>query len=108
MQGRTGNKARDATRRPAAMTGPGFRLDIQGVCGFALVLVLGTHAGLTIIPGGFVGLDAFYVLSGFLITGLILAEVRNTGRISLTRFYAPVDRRRRCRLKVTERKGHRP
>lgn len=75
------------------MDSSGFRLDLQGVRGFALILVLGCHAGLPFLHGGFVGLDAFFVLSGFLITGLILAEVGRTGTISLTRFYARRARR---------------
>ena len=50
----------------------GFRLDIQGVRGFALILVLLCHTELPLAEGGFVGLDVFYVLSGFLITVLIL------------------------------------
>ena len=75
------------------MTRSGFRLDIQGIRGFALVLVLGAHAGLPFMEGGFVGLDIFYVLSGFLITGLILEEVKRTGRVSLLRFYARRARR---------------
>jgi len=40
------------------------------------------------LPGGFVGVDVFFVISGFLITGLILREVAATGRLSLTTFYA--------------------
>jgi peptidoglycan/LPS O-acetylase OafA/YrhL len=71
----------------------GFRLDIQGVRGFALVLVLACHAELPFAEGGFVGLDVFYVLSGFLITGLILKEIERTGTISLLRFYARRARR---------------
>jgi peptidoglycan/LPS O-acetylase OafA/YrhL len=75
------------------MTESGFRLDIQGLRGFALVLVLATHAELPSTEGGFVGLDVFYVLSGFLITGLLLQEMRRTGRVSLLKFYARRARR---------------
>ncbi len=71
-----------------ARTRRGFRLDIQGVRGFALVLVLACHAEVPGFAGGFVGLDVFYVLSGFLITGLILAELDRTGDVSISRFYA--------------------
>jgi len=71
----------------------GFRRDIQGVRGFALVLVLLCHAELPFTEGGFVGLDVFYVLSGFLITGLLLKEVERTGRVSLLKFYARRARR---------------
>jgi peptidoglycan/LPS O-acetylase OafA/YrhL len=77
-------------RRPVsgAQTGKGFRLDIQGVRGFALVLVLACHAELPGAAGGYVGLDVFYVLSGFLITGLILHELDRRGSVSISRFYA--------------------
>jgi peptidoglycan/LPS O-acetylase OafA/YrhL len=70
------------------MTPKGFRLDIQGVRGFALVLVLACHAEIPGLGGGFVGLDVFYVLSGFLITGLILHELDRRGDVSISRFYA--------------------
>lgn len=57
------------------------------------MLVLACHAELPFAQGGFVGLDIFFVLSGYLITGLILEELRRTGRISLLRFYARRARR---------------
>jgi peptidoglycan/LPS O-acetylase OafA/YrhL len=71
-----------------AQTRKGFRLDIQGVRGFALILVLACHAGVPGFAGGYVGLDIFYVLSGFLITGLILTELDRRGAVSIGRFYA--------------------
>ncbi|MDQ2701116.1 MAG: acyltransferase [Actinomycetota bacterium] len=63
-------------------------MDVQGIRGFALILVLGCHAKLGIFEGGYVGLDIFYVLSGFLITGLIIREIDKTGRFSIRDFYA--------------------
>ncbi|WP_370246322.1 acyltransferase family protein [Jiangella sp. DSM 45060] len=54
----------------------------------AVLLVLAYHAGLPLVSGGFVGVDVFFVISGFLITGLILREVESTGRLRLGRFYA--------------------
>src|SRR5690606_22927954 len=43
--------------------------------------------------GGFIGVDVFFVISGFLITGLLVREVQTTGRVSLRRFYARRARR---------------
>ena len=60
-------------------------LEIQGLRAFAATLVLFFHA--KFISGGFIGVDIFYVISGFLITGLLLKEVNSTGRISLKAFY---------------------
>lgn len=80
-------------RVSGAMTPKGFRLDIQGVRGLALVLVLLCHAEMPFAEGGFVGLDIFYVLSGFLITRLILDEIERTGTLSVLRFYARRARR---------------
>ncbi|CAN5444219.1 SGNH hydrolase domain-containing protein [soil metagenome] len=58
-----------------------------------MVLVLLEHAGLSLVSGGFIGVDVFFVLSGFLITGLMLKEIEATGRISIVRFYARRARR---------------
>lgn len=60
-------------------------LEIQGLRALAATLVLIFHAKL--ISGGFIGVDIFYVISGFLITGLLLTELNSTGRISLKAFY---------------------
>jgi peptidoglycan/LPS O-acetylase OafA/YrhL len=59
----------------------------------AVVLVLLYHAQVPGISGGYVGVDVFFVLSGFLITGILLRERAATGRISLTNFYARRARR---------------
>jgi len=59
----------------------------------AVVLVLLEHAGVSLISGGFVGVDVFFVLSGFLITGLLIRELESTNRISLLQFYARRARR---------------
>jgi peptidoglycan/LPS O-acetylase OafA/YrhL len=65
-----------------------FRGDIEGLRAVAVLLVVTFHAGFPLVHGGFVGVDVFFVLSGFLITGLLLDEVARTGTISLTDFYA--------------------
>jgi peptidoglycan/LPS O-acetylase OafA/YrhL len=76
----------------AAGLADGFRPDLEGLRGLAILLVLVFHAGLN-VPGGFIGVDVFFVLSGFLITGLLLRERERDGRIDLRRFYARRARR---------------
>jgi peptidoglycan/LPS O-acetylase OafA/YrhL len=56
---------------------------LDGVRALAVAGVLVFHARPDWLPGGFLGVDAFFVLSGFLITGLLLDERRRTGRIRL-------------------------
>ncbi|WP_125130248.1 acyltransferase family protein [Microbacterium sp. 10M-3C3] len=63
------------------------RRDIQGLRALAVVGVILCHV-LGWPTGGFAGVDVFFVISGFLITGLLLREVADTGRISLRGFYA--------------------
>ncbi len=70
----------------------GFRGDIEGLRGVAVLLVIADHA-FGWPRGGFLGVDVFFVLSGFLITGLLVSEVERTGQISLRRFYARRARR---------------
>ena len=53
-----------------------------------MAIVVAFHAGVPGFTGGFVGVDVFFVISGFLITGLLVDELRETGSISLSRFYA--------------------
>ena len=71
----------------------GTRLDVQGLRAVAVVLVLLTHLGVPWLPGGFVGVDVFFVVSGFLITGLLMREREANGRIRLSGFYARRARR---------------
>jgi len=66
----------------------GFRPDIEGLRAVAIVAVLLCHAGISLFAGGYVGVDVFFVISGFLITRLLLGELDRHGTISLRRFYA--------------------
>jgi peptidoglycan/LPS O-acetylase OafA/YrhL len=65
-----------------------FRSDIEGLRAVAIGVVLLYHAGVPAAQGGFIGVDVFFVISGFLITGLLLREWRTDGRIDLQTFYA--------------------
>ena len=78
----------DTRTRTGVVRPKGYRPDIEGLRAVAILLVLIYHAGLPFFPGGFVGVDVFFVISGFLITGLLIRELESTGRISLPRFYA--------------------
>lgn len=60
--------------------------EIQGLRALAVLLVIAFHA--RFLPGGFIGVDIFYVISGYLITGLLLRELGETGSISLANFYS--------------------
>ncbi|WP_348525481.1 acyltransferase family protein, partial [Nocardia brasiliensis] len=64
-----------------------FRPDVEGLRAVAVLAVVAFHAGLGGIDGGFVGVDVFFVISGFLITGMLWREVSGTGTIALARFY---------------------
>ena len=70
-----------------------FRPDIQGLRALAVLLVIVAHAGFSTFAGGFVGVDVFFVISGFLITSLLVREAARSGRISLIGFYARRARR---------------
>ncbi len=63
-----------------------LRLDVQGLRAVAVLLVVAFHAGLP-VPGGFIGVDVFLVISGFVITGMLLREIEKTGTIRLRNFY---------------------
>ena len=60
---------------------------LDGLRAFAVVAVVLYHAGVAWIPGGFLGVDIFFVLSGFLITSLLLVELDRSGRVEFGRFY---------------------
>src|SRR5438270_9129366 len=71
----------------------GYRPALDGVRALAVAAVLLFHGGVTALPGGFLGVDAFFVLSGFLITSLLLGEHAATGRIRLAAFWGRRARR---------------
>ena len=79
-----------------AGTPPGdrkFRPDVQGMRAIAILLALVYHAGVPGFTGGYVGIEVFFVISGFVITGLLLREREGTGHTSLRSFYGRRARR---------------
>ncbi|MGQ0619449.1 MAG: acyltransferase family protein [Panacagrimonas sp.] len=79
--------------RSAGEAASAFRPDIEGLRAVAILLVVAYHAGLSWVPGGYVGVDVFFVVSGYLITGLLVREIETTGRLDFARFYARRARR---------------
>lgn len=80
--------------RPAgAASHRAFRADIQGLRAVAVAIVVLQHAGVSWLSGGFVGVDVFFVVSGFLISGHLVESLRRDGRIDLPRFAAARARR---------------
>ena len=69
-----------ASRRSAKTE---FRPDIEGLRAIAVVAVVLFHAGVPGVGGGFVGVDVFFVISGFLITGLLWREASASGSVRL-------------------------
>jgi peptidoglycan/LPS O-acetylase OafA/YrhL len=70
-----------------------FRPDIEGLRAVAIIAVVLYHARLPGAGGGFFGVDVFFVLSGFLISGIIVDEIARTGTLSLVNFWARRARR---------------
>jgi peptidoglycan/LPS O-acetylase OafA/YrhL len=75
-----------APSAPPGGAGAHKRLDVQGLRGVAVLMVVAYHSHLP-IPGGFTGVDVFFVISGYVITSLIRRELVQTGRLALRRFY---------------------
>jgi peptidoglycan/LPS O-acetylase OafA/YrhL len=69
-----------------------FRPDVEGLRALAVALVVLFHSGVSALSGGYIGVDVFFVISGFVITGVLLRERIATGRTSILAFYG-----RRCR-----------
>ena len=90
----TAQLAHDA--RQVAATGYGSEAywpEIDGLRAIAILLVVGFHAGVAQLSGGFIGVDVFFVISGYLITGLLAREHERNGRIDILDFYARRARR---------------
>jgi peptidoglycan/LPS O-acetylase OafA/YrhL len=82
-----------STKQPAVVATLEHRDDIQGLRAIAVLLVVLDHAGVGFLRGGFVGVDVFFVLSGFLITGILLSGAAKRGYVSLAGFYSRRARR---------------
>lgn len=63
-----------------------YRADIDGLRAFAIIPVLFFHAGVSLFPGGYIGVDIFFVISGFLISSILIKEI-NTNTFSFSNFY---------------------
>ncbi|PJI93657.1 acyltransferase family protein [Luteimicrobium subarcticum] len=79
--------------RPGHPGASGRRTDVEGLRALAVLAVVLYHAGVPFLPGGFVGVDMFFVISGFLICGLLFDEATRSGTIGLRDFYARRARR---------------
>ncbi|MDR3523007.1 MAG: acyltransferase family protein, partial [Acetobacteraceae bacterium] len=65
-----------------------YRPDIDGLRAVSIVAVVLFHAFPSLLPGGFVGVDVFFVISGYLISGIILADLRQGGFSYLNFYFA--------------------
>src|SRR5690349_11582818 len=65
-----------------------YRPYLDGLRTLAVYLVVAFHAGLGLFNGGFIGVDLFFVLSGFLVTSILVRDLGTTGRIQRRRFYS--------------------
>jgi peptidoglycan/LPS O-acetylase OafA/YrhL len=96
---RVATAPRPAARRASSANGRTvlsqnhFRSDIEGLRAVAVVAVVLFHAGVPGLGGGFIGVDVFFVVSGFLITGLLWREASDSGTVRLARFYGARARR---------------
>ncbi len=103
MQGGTGTLVGTTAESPRLLrsgdesgSAPGdrpFRPDVEGLRAVAVLLVVLYHANVPLLHGGYVGVDVFFVISGFVITGLLLREREGTSRTSFVHFYARRSRR---------------
>lgn len=84
---------RRANRDDSAVPRKSFRPDIEGLRAVAVVAVVLFHAGLPGMSGGFIGVDVFFVISGFLVTGILYRQTAAGGTIEVARFYGARARR---------------
>ena len=95
-----------STSPPSAGATPRGRIGgLDGLRAVAVAVVLVYHLMPGLLPGGMVGVDAFFVISGFLITSLLLVERRTTGRIDVGRFWIRRLRRIVPALSIIDRKS---
>ena len=73
---------------PAGRRSERYRSDIEGMRAVAILLIVGYHAGVPGFSGGFIGVDVFFVISGYLITRNLLDQSRTTNRLDLPEFWA--------------------
>ena len=96
---RVATAPRPASRRSSPASGRAvlpqkqFRSDIEGLRAVAVIAVVFFHAGVPGVGGGYIGVDVFFVVSGFLITGLLWREASTTGTVGLATFYGARARR---------------
>ena len=86
-------RAKAASQPVIGMSGLGFLPDIQGIRAIAVLLVVLYHTGVPGVSGGYIGVDVFFVISGYLISGLLITERHRTGTIAFGEFYARRARR---------------
>lgn len=79
-----------------------FRHDIEGLRAAAILLVVAAHAGVPWLAGGLIGVDVFFVLSGFLITGKL---VREKGRADLAEKIMQIELARSSQMKAQDTRG---
>ena len=94
--GATGTAVADPGAKAGAEAGgreSGFRLDVQGLRAIAVSMVVIYHLRPSLLPGGFAGVDVFFVISGYLITGHLWRGYRKTGTVSLLDFWGRRARR---------------
>jgi peptidoglycan/LPS O-acetylase OafA/YrhL len=74
-------------RRPALPGRLGYQPGLDGLRGLSVLAVIGYHAGFGWLRGGWIGVEVFFVVSGFLITSLLVEEREATGRVDLRQFW---------------------